>query len=70
VDWWGSLHQGQTIRLFGPTTLDASMQLPLWLMVIGTKLWFVGSLLAKARADNLQREAGKDWVQRQLQGEA
>ena len=69
VDWWGSLHQGQTIRLFGPTTLDASMQLPLWLMVIGTKLWFAGSLLAKARADNLQREAGKDWVQRAL-GEA
>ena len=27
------------------------------------------AMLAKARADNLQREAGKDWVQRQLQGE-
>jgi len=23
---------------------------------------FVGSLLARARADNLRREAGKDWV--------
>lgn len=62
VEWWGSLHQGQTIRLFGESTLDASMALPLWLMVIGTKLWFVGSLLAKARADNLLREAGKAWV--------
>ena len=67
VDWWDSLHQGQSIRLFGPTTLDASMQLPLWLMVLATKLWFFGSLLAKARADNLQREAGKDWVRRHLQ---
>jgi heme exporter protein C len=38
------------------------MALPLWLMVIGTKLWFAGSLLAKARADNLLREAGKAWV--------
>ncbi|MCW6027314.1 heme ABC transporter permease CcmC [Stenotrophomonas sp. SRS1] len=62
VEWWGSLHQGQTIRLFGESTLDASMALPLWLMVIGTKLWFAGSLLAKARADNLLREAGKAWV--------
>lgn len=66
VDWWGSLHQGQSIRLFGPTTLDASMIAPLWWMVIGTKLWFAGSLLAKARADNLQRETGKDWVRRHL----
>ena len=31
-------------------------------MVIGTKLWFLGSLLLRARADNLDREAGKDWV--------
>lgn len=62
VEWWGSLHQGQTIRLFGESTLDASMALPLWLMVIGTKLWFAGSLLAKARADNLLREAGKAWI--------
>ncbi|MDQ3494440.1 MAG: heme ABC transporter permease, partial [Pseudomonadota bacterium] len=31
-------------------------------ILIGTKLWFVGSLLARARADNLARESGKDWV--------
>jgi hypothetical protein len=31
-------------------------------MVIATKFWFAGSLLARARADNLRREAGKDWV--------
>ena len=35
---------------------------PLWAMVIGTHVWFVGSLLARARADNLKREAGKAWV--------
>ena len=40
------------------------MQMPLWAMVIGTHVWFVGSLLARARADNLRREAGKDWVAR------
>src|SRR5688572_15472849 len=62
VVWWNSLHQGQTIRLFGASSMDPSMLPPLWLMVAATKFWFLGSLLARARADNLRREAGKDWV--------
>ena len=44
--------------------MDPSMVLPLWLMVVATKFWFAGSLLARARADNLRRESGKDWVAR------
>ncbi|PJK14500.1 heme ABC transporter permease [Lysobacteraceae bacterium NML07-0707] len=66
VVWWNSLHQGQTIRLFGESSMDASMQGPLWVMVLGTHIWFVGSLLARARADNLRREAGKDWLRRSI----
>jgi heme exporter protein C len=62
VVWWNSLHQGQTIRVFGESSMDPSMMPPLYWMVIGTKLWFVGALLARARADNLRREAGKSWV--------
>jgi heme exporter protein C len=62
VVWWNSLHQGQTIRVFGESSMDASMIAPLLWMVVATKLWFVGALLTRARADNLRREAGKDWV--------
>jgi heme exporter protein C len=62
VEWWNSLHQGQTIRIVGESSMDSSMIPPLVAMVIGTKLWFLGSLLLRARADNLEREAGKDWV--------
>ena len=62
VDWWHSLHQGQTIRLLGESSIDGSMLPPLLWMLVGTKLWFVGSLLTRARADNLQRESAKDWV--------
>lgn len=65
VVWWNSLHQGQTISLLGKSSMDASMVQPLIWMIIGTKLWFIGSLLMRARADNLRRESGKDWV-RQL----
>ncbi|MEN5061625.1 heme ABC transporter permease [Luteimonas sp. TWI1416] len=64
VVWWDSLHQGQTIRVFGQSSMDASMIGPLLWMIVATKFWFVGSLLARARADNLRREAGKDWVRR------
>ena len=67
VDWWNTLHQGETIRLFGPSKLVRSMMWPLIAMAIGTKAWFVGSLLQRARAMNLEQEAGKDWV-RQLAG--
>ena len=62
VVWWNSLHQGQTVSLFGQSKMDASMQLPFWIMFVAVQFWFAGSLLARARADNLRREAGKDWV--------
>ncbi len=67
VVWWNSLHQGQTIRLLGESSMDASMIAPLWWVVLATKFWFAGSLLARARADTLRREAGKDWVTRLAQ---
>ncbi|NLG58903.1 MAG: cytochrome c biogenesis protein CcsA [Gammaproteobacteria bacterium] len=65
VVWWdNTLHQGQTVSVFGESKLHASMLPPLVWMVIGTKFWFAGSLLARARADNLYREAGKEWVRK------
>ena len=69
VVWWNSLHQGQSIRLLGESSIDGSMLLPLWLMVAATKFWFAGSLLWRARADNLRRESGKDWVLRLAEAE-
>jgi heme exporter protein C len=62
VVWWNSLHQGQTVSLFGKSAMDPSMEWPFWLVFAGVHVWFFGSLLLRARADNLRREAGKDWV--------
>ncbi|MFA6986156.1 MAG: heme ABC transporter permease, partial [Arenimonas sp.] len=64
VQWWNTLHQGSTIRLIGPSTMDASMLWPLLATTIGTKFWFIGSLLQRARAMNLEQESGKDWVRK------
>ncbi len=41
---------------------------PLWWIVIATKFVFAGSLLMRARADNLVREAGRDWVRQRAGG--
>jgi heme exporter protein C len=42
--------------------MDSSMLWPLLFTVVGTKAWFIGSLLQRARAINLEQEAGKRWV--------
>ena len=38
VVWWNSLHQGQTIRVFGESSMDASMMWPLVWMIVVTML--------------------------------
>lgn len=62
VTWWNTLHQGETIRLVGESKMDPSMMWPLILTAIGTKAWFIGSMLQRARALNLEQESGKDWA--------
>jgi len=62
VTWWNTLHQGQTIRLIGPSKMDGSMLWPLIVLVIATKLWYVGSVLRRARVLNLQQESRKQWA--------
>lgn len=67
VEWWNSLHQGATIRLFGKSTIDPSMLPPLIALTFGTKLWFAGSLLARTRATMYELESTKDWVRRDME---
>ena len=64
VEWWNTLHQGATIRLFKQSTIHASMVVPLLALTFGTKLWFVASLLARTRVAMLELESGKDWARR------
>ena len=44
------------------------MMWPLLVMVLATKFWFIGSLLQRARAMNLEQEAGKDWARSERRG--
>ena len=66
VEWWNTLHQGATIKLFGRSTMDPSMIAPLIALAFATKLWFVGSLLARTRVALVEAEMGKEWVRSSL----
>lgn len=64
VVWWDSLHQGQTIHLFGPSRMYGLSAL--WLMVFATHCWCASSILTRARADNLRYAAHTSWVCRRF----
>jgi heme exporter protein C len=67
VLWWNTLHQGETIKLVGESKMAPEMLWPLIAITLGTKLWFVGSVLQRARAINITHEANSDWA-RQIAG--
>jgi heme exporter protein C len=62
VTWWNTLHQGETIRLIGPSKMHGSMLWPLLVLVVATKFWYIGSLLRRTRVLNLQQEMRKQWA--------
>jgi len=55
VDWWNTLHQGESVfRMDGPT-LDRAFLIPLFAMAIGFTLLFVTLHLAAMRNEILKR---------------
>jgi len=66
VQWWNTLHQGETVRIFGKSSIDGSMLWPLLIMALATKLYFIFALLLRARGSLLEQERGKQWVRDML----
>ena len=60
VYWWYSLHQGQTVTLFGPEKMYGLGTLLLSLLAY--QCWFIASVLHRARVDNMLRAAQSQWV--------
>ena len=60
VEWWSSLHQGQTV--FKKGTMDADMRIPLFAMLIGFTLLFGAMLARRLRTEVLYRERRTRWV--------
>lgn len=62
VVWWNTLHQGQTVRLLGPSKIAPAMLWPLLLMALATHLYFFASVLSRTRVGLLAVEGGKQWA--------
>ncbi len=63
VTWWNTLHQGTTVaRLDGPA-IHSSMLIPLLVMALAFKLFYVTIVLMRARSEVLDRERNSNWVQ-------
>jgi heme exporter protein C len=55
VEWWNTLHQGESIFRAGGSTIDASMLWPLFIMMAGMTLLFAALLAMTMRNEILRR---------------
>lgn len=62
VEWWNSIHQGPTIKLFGESTIHSSMYYPLMIMLAAFGLYFLTVVLMRARTLCLLREKQSAWI--------
>ncbi len=69
VEWWTSLHQGQTLLAEGGPAIDAAMLYPLLANIFGFSLIFGSMLLRRLRTEVLFRERRKRWVKELVLGE-
>ena len=62
VEWWHTLHQGPTVTKLSAPSIHVSMLVPLLLMAVSFKLFYVTVLLHRARSGVLERERNAGWV--------
>ncbi len=62
VEWWNTLHQGPTVTKFDKPSIHLSMLIPLLVMAVAFKLYFLGSLFMRVRTELINREQKSKWV--------
>ena len=66
VEWWSSLHQGQTIMAKDGPAMDPGMLYPLLANIFGFTLLFGSLLLRRTRTEVLFRERRTRWVKEMI----
>ncbi|MCX7098581.1 MAG: heme ABC transporter permease [Methylococcales bacterium] len=62
VEWWSSLHQGPTVTKFAKPSIHIDMLIPLLVMAVAFKVYYVIALLLRSRNELVQREQGGRWL--------
>jgi heme exporter protein C len=55
VDWWNTLHQGSSVFRLGGSTIDPTILIPLFAMILAFTFLFVTLLMAAMRNEILRR---------------
>jgi len=66
VEWWNTLHQGPTVTKLDKPSIHLSMLIPLLIMALGFKLYYLTVVLMRARVELLDRERRSAWVRELL----
>ncbi len=69
VEWWNTLHQGPTVTKLDKPSIALEMLWPLLIMALGFKLYYVATVLMRARVELLERERNSRWVQEMVQAQ-
>lgn len=69
VQWWNTLHQGPTVSKLDKPSIHVSMLVPLLLMALAFKVYYLIAVLQAAKLELLNREAGSQWVKSILEQE-
>jgi heme exporter protein C len=67
VVWLNTLHQGPTVSKFDNPSIDTRMLIPLLIMALAFKLFYVVILLLRSRNEILWRERRSQWVKAIIQ---
>ena len=66
VEWWNTLHQGPTVTKFDKPSIDVRMLIPLMIMAVAFKIYYVWALFLRVRVELLERERNTQWVKELL----
>jgi heme exporter protein C len=62
VEWWQTLHQGATLAKFSAPSMNASMIVPLYILIVAFGLYYLTVLLVRVSTEILNRESDAEWV--------
>jgi heme exporter protein C len=62
VEWWSTLHQGATVSKLDKPSIHLSMLVPLLIMTVAFKAYYLAVLLVRTQAQILDREQKTAWV--------
>jgi len=70
VEWWNTLHQGPTVTKLDKPSIHVTMLVPLLLMALAFKVYYLIAMIQHARVELLQRERNSQWVKNIAAGSA